>query len=70
MKIATDYASCGPLGYVWRAVVEDLEENTPLGTGATELEALEDLRWQVDDRPALEALVEARILQLRMGETA
>lgn len=68
MKIATAYMDWLPVAPFWCAYVEDLEDDSPQGTGTNELSALEDLLWQVDDRPGLSALVEDRIKQIRGGE--
>lgn len=63
MNIRTTYASWRPDGHEWAAVIDDLEDDSPCGYGSSELMALEDLAWQVDTKPELEALVEARIAQ-------
>jgi len=34
----------------WKAVVGDYDEGDPVGYGATEQEAIEDLIWQIEER--------------------
>jgi hypothetical protein len=34
----------------WNAVVGDYDEGDPVGYGATEQEAIDDLIWQIEER--------------------
>jgi len=61
MKIVTSYSLHAPRGYEWCAYDDNTYPDSPDGCGSTELAALEDLLWQVDDRPEIEAAVEAAI---------
>lgn len=54
MKIITRNV-CPPIPvrcFDWEAVTDDYDEGEPIGRGATEQEAIDDLIWQIEDREA------------------
>lgn len=49
MKVYVSQDFIAPASYRWAAMaVQDYDEGIPVGTGATPLEAIEDLLWHLD----------------------
>jgi len=51
----------------WAARTSQQDEDSPLGMGLTQLDALQDLLWQCERWPREEEAVEQAIGELEMG---
>lgn len=58
MRVLVSHAWEAPREWRWQAMTQEYDLGVPVGSGATPLQAIEDLLWRLDDETTAPTQVE------------
>lgn len=58
MRVLVSHDYVAPREWLWQATAQEFDLGVPVGSGATPLQAIEDLLWHLDDETTVPMQVE------------